>query len=81
MKAIILAAGEGTRLKPLTNTRPKPLIEIMGKSILEYNLECVYKDVDEIFIVVKYLKEKIIEKFGNNYKKVKITYIDQPKED
>jgi NDP-sugar pyrophosphorylase family protein len=40
-------------------------------------LESIYKEVDEIFIVVKYLKEKIIEKFGNHYKKTKITYIQQ----
>jgi NDP-sugar pyrophosphorylase family protein len=52
----------------------------MGKSILEYNLECVYKEVNEIFIIVGYLKEQIIEKFGNSYKKTKITYVDQPKE-
>lgn len=77
MKAIILAAGRGTRLSPITNTRPKPLIEIMWKSILEYNLEAIYDEVDEIIIVVKYLREQIINKFWNEYKKTKIRYVEQ----
>jgi bifunctional UDP-N-acetylglucosamine pyrophosphorylase/glucosamine-1-phosphate N-acetyltransferase len=81
MKAIILTAWKWTRLKPLTNTTPKPLIEIVWKSILEYNLECVYNEVNEIFIVVKYLKEQIIKEFWDSYKKTKITYINQPDEE
>lgn len=74
MKAIILAAWEWTRLRPLTYGTPKPLIKICWKSILEYNLEAIYKYVDEIIIIVKYLREKIIEEIWNNYKWVKITY-------
>lgn len=77
MKAIILAAWEWSRLRPLTNTRPKPMIKIMGKSILEHNLENIYEFVDEIIIVVKYLKEIIIEEIWDEYKWVKITYIEQ----
>lgn len=80
MKAIILAAGKWTRLKPLTNTTPKPLIKILGKSILEYNLESIYEYVDEIIIVVKYLKEKIIEEIGNTYKWVPVRYHEQGEE-
>jgi len=77
MKAIILAAWEGTRLKPITNTTPKPLIKIVWKTIIEHNLESIYKHVDEIIIVVKYLKEKFPEILWNNYKWIKITYITQ----
>ncbi len=77
MKLIILAAGKGTRLRPLTNTTPKPLINICGKSIIEHNLENLYEHVDEIIIVVKYLKEKIKDKLWDNYKWVKITYHEQ----
>jgi len=80
MKAIILAAWEGTRLKPITNTTPKPLIKIVWKTIIEHNLESIYKDVDEIIIVVKYLKEKFPEILWNNYKWTKITYITQADE-
>lgn len=80
MKAIILAAGEWTRLKPLSNTTPKPLIQIFGKSILEHNLESIYNFVDEIIIVVKYKKELIKETLWENYKNTKITYIEQSDE-
>ncbi|MDD2907814.1 MAG: sugar phosphate nucleotidyltransferase [Candidatus Gracilibacteria bacterium] len=74
MKAIILAAGEGSRLRPLTNTIPKPMINIYGKSILEHNIENIYKYVVEITIVVKYKAEIIENHFGNNYKGVPINY-------
>ena len=74
MKCIILASGRWTRLKPLTNTVPKPMIEICGKPILEHNLENIYKHVDEIILVVKYLKGVFIDYFGDNYKGVPIRY-------
>lgn len=77
MKAIILAAGEWTRLRPITLNTPKPLIKIIWKPIIEYNLDIIIEYVDEIIIVVKYLKEKIIGYFWNNYKWVKITYHEQ----
>lgn len=77
MKAIILAAWEWSRLRPITNTIPKPMIQICGKTILEYNLEAIYEEVNEIIIVVKYKKEIIEEYFKDNYKWVKITYIEQ----
>ena len=77
MKAIILAAWEWSRLRPLTNTIPKPLIKIFGKSIIEHNLENIYKFVTEIIIVVKYKQELIKQTIGSNYKWVKIIYKEQ----
>lgn len=77
MKAIILAAWVWTRLKPLTNTIPKPMINIFGKPILVHNLETIYKFVDEIIIIVKYKKEIIIENIWNNFSWTKVTYIEQ----
>jgi len=77
MKAIILAAGRWTRLKPITNTTPKPLIKIAWKSILEHNLDIIYNKVDEIIIIVKYLKEKIKSEIWNKYKWIKVSYIIQ----
>lgn len=77
MKAIILAAWEGSRLRPLTNTIPKPLIKIFWKTIIEHNLENIYKYVSEIIIVVKYKKEVVKETLWYNYKWVKITYHEQ----
>lgn len=77
MKVIILAAWEGSRLRPLSNTKPKPMIKIFWKNIIEHNLESIYKYLDEIIIVVKYKKEIIQDYFKNEYKWVKITYIEQ----
>ena len=77
MKAIILAAWEGSRLRPITNTTPKPLVKIYGKSIIEYNLENIYKHVSEIIIIVKYREEDIKKHLWNNYKGTKITYKTQ----
>lgn len=57
MKAIILAAGEGTRLRPLTQTTPKPLLKIIGKTIIEHNLKHIAPYIDECIIVTKYLKD------------------------
>ena len=77
MKAIILAAGKWTRLRPITNTTPKPLIKIAGKTILEHNLESIYTHVDEVIIITKYLEEQIQETIGNEYKWVPIRYHTQ----
>ena len=77
MKAIILAAGKGTRMMPLTQKRPKPLLEIANKPILEYDLDALHGLVDEVLIVVGYKKETIMKYFGTKYKGMKLTYIIQ----
>lgn len=77
MKAVILAAGKGRRLSPLTDTTPKPLIPVLGVPILERLLQNLPDEITEVYIVVDYLKEKIQRYFGNGYRGIKITYIDQ----
>lgn len=67
MKAVILAAGKGTRMLPLTKDKPKHLIEILGKPFLYYLLKEVSKSFKEIAIIVSYKKE-MIEKFLERYK-------------
>ncbi len=78
-KAVILAASEGKKLRPLTYETPKPLIKIHNKPILEYDIELLRSfGVKDIIIFVGYLKEKIKEYFGDGSKfGVSITYIDQ----
>lgn len=61
MKAVIFAAGLGTRLRPITDKVPKPLIEVGGKPILQRTLESLPDVIDEVIVVVGYKKEMIIE--------------------
>ena len=80
MKAVILAAGKGSRLNPITSTVPKPMIPIGGKPLLEHallNLRDV--GVQEILIIVGYKEEIIKNYFGNGLSKfnIKIEYTTQ----
>jgi len=79
MQAIILAAGKGTRFLPFSETKPKPLFSIFGKSILEHNLDELNGLVSEVIIIVGYKKEMIMEKIGKKYGKMKISYIEDDK--
>jgi mannose-1-phosphate guanylyltransferase len=65
MKAMILAAGKGTRVRPLTYDLPKPMIPILGKPVMAYLIEHLAKyGVKEVMVNVSYLHEKIEEYFG-----------------
>ncbi|MCW3998452.1 MAG: sugar phosphate nucleotidyltransferase [Candidatus Bathyarchaeota archaeon] len=81
MKAVILAAGEGTRLKPITTNRPKPLIKIGGKPILEHTLLTLSDfGVNEVIIVTNYKEKAIQQYFGDGTKyNLKINYKKQEK--
>jgi glucose-1-phosphate thymidylyltransferase len=80
MKAVILAAGEGKRLRPFTETMPKVMLPVANKPVLEYVFDAVKKSgIDEIVVVVGYKKEVIMEYF-KDYKDVKITYVNQVKQ-
>jgi choline kinase len=77
MQGVILAAGIGSRLRPLTNENPKCLIEVLNKPILEYQLNS-YKNanVKDVIVVVGYLYEKIEEYFeANEYPSMNIQLI------
>ncbi|QLC34405.1 NTP transferase domain-containing protein [Halarchaeum sp. CBA1220] len=62
MKAVVPAAGQGTRLYPQTHTKPKPMVRLAGKPILGHILEgFVGTDVEDVVVVVGVMKEKVIE--------------------
>jgi mannose-1-phosphate guanylyltransferase len=68
MKAMILAAGKGTRVLPLTYDLPKPMIPILGKPVMAYLIEHLAKyGVTEIMVNVSYLHERIEEYFGEGH--------------
>lgn len=77
MQCVILAAGEGTRMRPLTETIPKPLIKVCGKPILEHIVDALPAEIDEIILVVGYKGEMIREHCGTEYKGKKIQYVVQ----
>ena len=81
MKAFILAAGLGTRLKNLTKDLPKPLIKVKGKSLLEWNiLKLKAAGIDHIIINTHYLGSRIEEAIGDGKKfNIKVSYSHEEK--
>jgi bifunctional UDP-N-acetylglucosamine pyrophosphorylase/glucosamine-1-phosphate N-acetyltransferase len=79
MKAVILAAGEGVRLQPITSTRPKHLIKVGGKPILEHCLNAVKTSgIEEALIVIHYMGDAIRQYFGDGKKfGLKIEHVEQ----
>jgi mannose-1-phosphate guanylyltransferase/phosphomannomutase len=77
MRAVILAGGRGTRLLPLTEKLPKPLVPLLNKPVMEYSIELLKEHgITEIIITVQYLSEKISNYFGDGSQwGVQITYI------
>lgn len=82
MKAVILAAGEGMRLRPLTTSEPKVMIPIANRPVLEYVVDAlVQNDVHDIVMVVGYRKERIMSHFEDGRKfGAKIEYVVQEKQ-
>ncbi len=79
MKAVILAAGEGLRCRPLTLTRSKVMLPVANKPILEYIIRALAEnDIKDIILVVGYKKERIMDYFGNGIDfGVSISYVEQ----
>jgi dTDP-glucose pyrophosphorylase len=80
--ALIMAGGEGTRLRPLTLKTPKPLLKVGGKPIIEYNIDRLKQvGIKNINLSIRYLGEQLEDYFGNGSdKNLNITYVkeDQP---
>ncbi|ELK54573.1 MULTISPECIES: UTP--glucose-1-phosphate uridylyltransferase AglF [Haloferax] len=78
MQAVILAAGKGTRLRPLTEDKPKGMVEVAGKPILTHCFEQLAAlDAEEFVVVVGYRKQDIISHYGDDFDGIPITYRHQ----
>lgn len=75
--AVIMAGGRGQRLKPLTDTTPKPLLKVGNKAIMEHNLDrLALFGIDDFWVSVKYLGDQIESHFGQGIEKnIKIEYV------
>lgn len=81
LTALIMAGGRGERLRPLTDVEPKPMLKVGSKPIIEHNIDRLIKfGVSEIFISVNYLKEQLVDYFGDGSKKgISIKYVTESK--
>lgn len=79
--AVIMAGGKGTRLRPLTEHTPKPLLKVGSKPIMEHNLDrLALYGIDDFWISVKYLGEQIEDYFGNgSQKNINLSYVWEDK--
>jgi glucose-1-phosphate thymidylyltransferase len=81
MKVLILAAGKGTRLYPLTKDTPKPLVEVNGKSVMQYNIERLIEyGIKDIGIVIQKQYHEMFEEALYGYSNINIEYIYQKKQ-
>ena len=79
MKAIILAAGYGIRMRPLTLKTPKPLLKVNKKPILRHIVQCLPSEISELILVVGYLGEQIKDYCGNEFLGRRVRYVWQKK--
>jgi len=77
MDAIIMCAGLGTRLRPITNTIPKPLVPIAGRSSLERTLDMLPECVDRVVLIVGYLADQIKTRIGSSFNGREVAYVHQ----
>ena len=81
MKAILLAGGKGTRLRPLTIHTPKPIVPIFGRPFLNYQLDLLRKvpEIDEVVLSLNYQPRRIEEVFGHgDGLGIRISYVVEP---
>lgn len=77
--AVLMAGGKGVRLRPLTETTPKPLLPVGGKPIIDYNIDSLIENgIKNISVTVNYLHEQLEEHFANPINGVQVDCIKEP---
>ena len=77
MKAIVLAAGRGSRFGRITQALPKPLIQVAGKALITHVFDALPDQIDECVVVVGYLGDMIRAHLGERYGRLKLCYVEQ----
>ena len=78
MKAILLAAGQGTRFRPLTDDKPRRMVEVAGKPILSHCFDWFGElGADEFVVVVGYKKEVTVDHYGDTYGQIPVACVHQ----
>lgn len=77
MKAVIIAAGEGKRLYPLTADRPKPLVKVLGKTLIQHTWEVLPHIIDEVVVVIGHKGDMMREFLGDEFLGKRVTYVEQ----
>ena len=80
MKAVILAGGFGTRLRPLTFTKPKPMVTLVNKPVIEHVVDyLVSYGLDDIVVTTTFLREMVMDHFMLRYREdVRLSYPTEP---
>lgn len=80
MKAVIMAGGEGTRLRPLTCDLPKPMARLCGRPVMTYLLDLLQRcGVREAAVTMRYLPQVIREEYDGHYKDVELHFVEEDK--
>jgi len=78
MDGVVLAAGEGTRLRPLTADRPKALVAVAGQPLLEHAFDALLSvGVGRLVVVVGYRGDQIVDCYGDSYRETPVRYVEQ----
>jgi len=80
MDGVVPAAGRGTRLRPLTDDRPKGLVEVGDRPLLSHVFDTLVPHVESLVVVVGYRGEQVRDRYGDRYADTPVAYVEQPEQ-
>lgn len=79
MDAVLMAGGRGQRLRPLTDTVPKPLVEVGGKALIDHNVEKLRRNgITRPYVSINYLGEQVRQHFLNRHPDMEAVFVEEP---